>query len=68
MNIELELKIEFPPKAIKAILIEYLDQEGYEVTEDFDFNLDEVCEGYGPAERYVVRFEGCTIPVKRKEI
>lgn len=68
MDLKLDMKIEFPPRAIKAVLIQFLNEEGYEVTGDFDFTLNEVCEGYGPTERYIMRFEGCSVPVERKEI
>jgi hypothetical protein len=67
MNIKTSIKIELSADDVKGIIINYLENEGYDFSvDDVVFNIRTRYEGYGMAEHPVGYFDGAY--VKRKEV
>ena len=65
MSLLEKISVSISKEAIEKMVRENLALEGYNVKK-MEFDLEDVCMGYGPSEYTVKRFSGITWEVEKK--
>lgn len=67
MKINKNINILLTSEDVKEIIVEYLNNNGYKnYNKSVDFNLEDICTGYGRSESHETVFAGCIINCKEE--